>query len=714
MKRGRRGSRVACMPGVLALAAAWLLSFACGPDFPTRLLIGSDHDLRHFPSARLRGVLERFRPDRAGTIVGLPPGCYDMDPRSDDDGTDLAMALGVGTDDERVRRYLSASTVAELPRDIPEEFWLYAAARLPDSVDQDTGDDTEEASSTTADASSTPDEAAPRPALRVIEGSFSRTDLLRKLLSLPPEQRRWRSVWAAYRLGRAMQSSDPEAATAWFRRVRDLASEGFVDSLGMAAGSIGWEARAALDQGRMVDAIHLYLEQWATGEESAATSLEWTCSRASEQPEELLALLAADPVTVRVMTAYLACVGNSREVWTTDARWVREDQCTPWVRALEQAGAQEVAGADLAALAAYRAGDFDRAERLAALAEPGTLVAWLRAKLAVHRGDLDGSARWYAAASRGFAPDLDWDWNDRDADGRATAISSERLLEGERGVLMLSRGEYAASLQALLHAGFWEDAAYVADRVLTLDELHAFVDRVSADLSPEQASRIRGEWSERFDRWEPPEPRAMLRCLLARRLARAGRWVEAASYMPPEQGSACLQMSRFAAEAEDASRPDRERATSLWMAARLLRASGLELVATELAPDYAVYEGQYEMGDDLPRRQEEPPAPGLQPTTDEVARAEANAVQPWDRYHYRRVASEMAWRAAAMLPDDDELTARVLWDGGRWLQARDPAAADRFYKALVRRCARTTLGAEAKRLRWFPQPTLRRGDHKVS
>ena len=38
-----------------------------------------------------------------------------------------------------------------------------------------------------------------------------------------------------------------------------------------------------------------------------------------------------------------------------------------------------------------------------------------------------------------------------------------------------------------------------------------------------------------------------------------------------------------------------------------------------------------------------------------------------------------------------------------WLQHRDPAAADRFYKALVRRCGRTALGRQADELRWFPK-----------
>ena len=55
------------------------------------------------------------------------------------------------------------------------------------------------------------------------------------------------------------------------------------------------------------------------------------------------------------------------------------------------------------------------------------------------------------------------------------------------------------------------------------------------------------------------------------------------------------------------------------------------------------------------------------------------------------------------MPDNLDETARVLCITGSWLKDRDPQAADRFYKTLVRRCGRTQLGKEAGKLRWFPK-----------
>jgi hypothetical protein len=40
---------------------------------------------------------------------------------------------------------------------------------------------------------------------------------------------------------------------------------------------------------------------------------------------------------------------------------------------------------------------------------------------------------------------------------------------------------------------------------------------------------------------------------------------------------------------------------------------------------------------------------------------------------------------------------------GSWLKYGDPKAADKSYKALVRRCRRTALGKAADLKRWIPE-----------
>ena len=62
----------------------------------------------------------------------------------------------------------------------------------------------------------------------------------------------------------------------------------------------------------------------------------------------------------------------------------------------------------------------------------------------------------------------------------------------------------------------------------------------------------------------------------------------------------------------------------------------------------------------------------------------------------------LAWKAAQLLPNNDKA------NGPRPLHRRlldrihRPRSGGYFLKALVRRCRKTAIGAEADRLRWFP------------
>jgi hypothetical protein len=96
------------------------------------------------------------------------------------------------------------------------------------------------------------------------------------LLALPEEARRRRSTWAAFMLGRTAlrrQPRDLAAAVGWFRRTRELAAQGFADSLGLAVLSLGWEARAEAARQHLDRAEALYAQQARAGDASAIDSL---------------------------------------------------------------------------------------------------------------------------------------------------------------------------------------------------------------------------------------------------------------------------------------------------------------------------------------------------------------------------------------------------------------------------------------------------------
>ena len=127
-------------------------------------------------------------------------------------------------------------------------------------------------------------------------------------------------------------------------------------------------------------------------------------------------------------------------------------------------------------------------------------------------------------------------------------------------------------------------------------------------------------------------------------------------------------------------------------------------MGTELDPDWAMVDGEYEMTSPVAsRKATDARHAQFVATREERDRASNPAAKVQKRWHYRYVAADLAWRAAALMPDQSDATAKLLCTAGGWIKGNDPAAANRFYRALVQRCDQTELGRQAKQLKWFPR-----------
>jgi len=353
---------------------------------------------------------------------------------------------------------------------------------------------------------------------------------------------------------------------------------------------------------------------------------------------------------------------------------------------------------------AYRNGDWQQAEEwLASAPDDAPLAQWLRAKLLLRKGEVDAALPLIASAADHFPP-----WQElritRDIDLEDAIFDGYRA-RAEIGSLELARGEYIAALDALLsavapnewqeggelqvrYARHWLDAAYVAEQVLSVDELRAFVERRWPTQEIESSAEPRAH------------PGPDMRYLLARRLAREGRLHEAAPYFPESFEPEFQEYATAMGVANDPVAAPSARAAALWNAAQLARQRGLELLGTETDPDWAALGGNFDLGVNAEQR----PKEGLsRPATDEMTRARSQRPAPDRRFHYRWVAADLAWKAALLMPDQSPETARILAVGGSWIKTLDPRGADRFYKALVRRCGNTELGKKASKIGWFPE-----------
>jgi len=523
-----------------------------------------------------------------------------------------------------------------------------------------------------------------------------------ELLSLPPEQRRRFSTFAAFMLGRNAGAGNEQDAFVGFSRTRELAREGFDDPLGLAVASLGEEARVLLGRGDDVGAIKLYAEQAAHGSTSGATSL-LLVARDLVRNEARLRAVLEDAVGQRLMAMYL---------WTRGQEWYWREVPSGQgpARVLDLLAARDtLAGADRLAAAAWREGRFDLAERFAGQ-EHTPLSAWVKAKLALRRGDRGSAEVLLAQASKQLPEAEDW------RTGTQDFLEPRRphgRVEGERGLLALTRGDFVDAAEHMLASCSWPDLAYVAERVLTVSELQSFI----AAHPPGEQERCEPElrWmrfgneevtsAEDLDSGDPRRFKlvgmsARLRLLLARRLLRGGQEAQALEYF---RGTRWEEQARRFVDAMERSRladDPVEKARALYGAALIARRHGMELLGTEVSPDWAWVAGNYDFDtDDEPRDteeyQKEALSPGARAAWEAVAaapllaapeqrRTGAHAPPHTLRYHYRSTAADLAQRGAALLPPRSQAYAMMLCHAARFIWHSDPIRGQRLYELYVK------------------------------
>jgi len=663
---------------------------ACGPSFPNSILLGQDGDIYSAPGGDFRAELTRLLPSRRVQARTDRHPCWSLEGlMAGTEERELAEALGpLGMPYEQQTALLAEheslrSALAKMAA--PTDSWKRKPGDVP-------GGDLRVPQGLPAEF-----EDYIRGAILYHRGEMEEARAeWQRLLSRPASERRFRSTWAAFMMGKTWIEKAPEKALEWFRRTRELAAEGFADSLSLATSSYGWEAFVALGKKEYIRAIHLYLEQFRANDGGGLTSLRTVARRILEEGGVALEAAAKDAEARCIVTAHMLCQMS----FTLPSESPLKQKVEAWLAAVDAAGIKDVEGADRLAWLAYKAGRIDLARRWLARAPDGSPIAsWIRAKLALRAGRIDEAARILSTLVHLFPEGQSWGSLPVDGDGVCGRRTPAERIQGEIAVLEMGRRNYREALDALLRADYWFDAAYVAERVLTAEELKDYVDSTWSEEASKEPRKNRF-WIS-FPTTDH-QKRTEIRSLLGRRLARLQRFDDALPYLPASLHEHLALYVRSLEEGKDGSRQADARAESLWRAARIARHLGMELFGTELDPDWQSVGGSYELrafgdsrsGDDIPER--------FRADEDEKSRASAHKATPQKRFHYRYLAADLAMTAAMLLPQNSDRAARYLAVGGSWLAKRDPRAADAFYKTLVRRCRKTALGEEADKIRWFP------------
>jgi len=490
------------------------------------------------------------------------------------------------------------------------------------------------------------------------------------VLDLPKVERHYRSVMAAYMIAKAC----PQSALEYYPFVRRLVEIGYADSQGLAAASYGKEGRARLDHGQHQLAIDLYLKQWSSGYRNAVGGLQFVAADVwSHSYDDDIIDLAKSESGRAVLTAYLLTMGDS--VRASEKR-------TRFLNVLPDVDTMDVDEAGRFALMEYQRNNLTSARLWLSYAAPeDALALWVKSKLFLRAGKIEEGRTLMMALTEEMAANKDKGWR----------LDTTRAW-GELGLLMLREQRYVEAADAFWNARSWQDCAYVLERLLTTDELLAWV--VAHPLDPEDGISY-------YD----GDPKAVL----ARRLMREARFDQALEYFDVNVKQHAEDYMEAMRQASDSAKDAQARAQHYWAAARQMRDYGMLLFGTELSPDYAWMGGSFEWAN-IPyqRRQMIYTSDHRinEPRGEEFELARKTQALPDRRFHYRYRALSLAELAAGLLPNNHEQAARIYCVAGSWVKFRDPASADRLFKQLVVRCPETELGRAAAKMNWFPQVDL--------
>ena len=512
------------------------------------------------------------------------------------------------------------------------------------------------------------------------------------LLNRPAAERKYRTTWAEYMLGKmALDEQSGEQARDHFRKVRYAAKAGLVDSLGLAAATIGWEALIELDAQHFPEAARLYLEQLATGDPTAANSLRTLMEQLVKAQPDLTQLMT-DPLLQRLATAAALTGIGSFGGYEADAE---QSPANQWLGILEKAQAKQVKDADCVAWIQYQKGDYEAAERWLKLAEPESPYAlWLKAKLALRDGKIDVAAKLLSRA----LPKLPADEGLESRSMEFETMPGD-VAKGDLGLLRVGHADFVAAAKLFLKVRNCDDAVYLAEGVLTLPELKKFVEELPEKEKSDEENAAADSQED--------DPK-LFHQIIGRRLMRAGKFAEARTYFDPDEQKAIDEYVDLLKQGNDRRAPKASRAEALWKAARLIadheghalfdyalpatmagRLAGRDVQAPEVA--FSAAKISYAE-----------PIKFVPPVTEaEKKRLKSSIVPAVHHYHADYVAADLAWRATQLMPDNDEQTAKVLNTAGSWLKKNDDKGADRFYQAIERRCPRTEIGKEAIKRHWF-------------
>lgn len=737
------------VPGFLVWLSIVSPSAACGPFFADSVLDDSQSALRVPPVSYITELSK---------LAGVPMAPEIPSGEQEDQIDRSSFAWQITLEEAQLRLEWRGEEVN--PEEIERRLKSYRAARRPVAVDFEmvslryfpSGENPEiPAVILGAEFPADVADYAEGARLLAIGDREAARGKWKTILERPVKERRLRGAWAAWML--AKTSSELPECLDWYERVEKEVSLGAIDLLEMRAAAKGWRAPRLENP---VEGLKLALEAFRNGRSQSVPDLRMMSGKLLEkQNPEHLAAAAADPSVRKLINldlwatydrsnSHFATFAETEEMEETDEIDEQGGRSTfpdAWLKALHDHATPPLEEGAALARSLYAMGRYEESRQWLDLSNGSDpLAQWLRAKFDLRVGNLESANQHLTNAIKTYSEQDDWapanlfreDWM---TTPRERVRSSQAKLLADAGVVRVSLQDYTTALDFFMQAGYEEDAAYLAEQVLTTDELIGHVALVAPRPADKEGGVIRenqgkfdhatltgGPWNYEIRAYiQSLSEGERLRYLLARRLAREERLDEALAYMPKAYRAAFDHYRLLDKARKSGSHKGPALAAITWEQARMHRNWGTRFFSTDVAPDgglrgwnypavdyaqfrvhregwsYTYADGQMVVTDAVDPMRRAVPAIHI----DEVRRAKQHAIRYPYRFHYRYAAADLAWEAAKSLPDNDPQLAFLYHTAGLWIANRDPKAADRFYQALVKRCSKTAEGQAADAKRWF-------------
>lgn len=468
--------------------------------------------------------------------------------------------------------------------------------------------------------------------------------------SLKVKNQPWR-LWALFNIARGdLFNGNYAEAVNGFKKIISLVEQGLDDPQHVAAGSLGYLATAYSSIGEhdlAFEAIYSLMALGATDYKRRMLDIIKKIIRWNQA--EGIEVALKEPLTRSLMAIFVFTHYN------------HNNNTEKIFDAFINLNEEKIDYAHYLANFAYEEGLYEQAEQLAQLSDE-PLAKTILAKLALRKDNVDLAAKYYADILQPLKQQP------------LTADTCTMLAES--AVMLAIKGDIIEAFETLILTGgeYWQDVAYMAEKLLTIDELTAYVDQNTALITDEPLEYFAVNNYDEPRLGVQKDPWTALNELLARRLLREGYVDQAVERFHGFNKKLALNYQALYIGVEQA--PDKYKAMKLWNLAQYTRKYGDKILAYEVRPDYKMYylnyahwgAGESEKSKQLIHAEEQKRFNQYNPSS-------------VGRFSYRWMAAEKAALAADYVDPKSPTYEALLCKAANWVINRDHELAwDYFMK----------------------------------